>query len=108
MEQVELKEFIKNTLSQIAEGIRGANEELKNPDKNQFEVFSLRCNKGDYSKIPGIQFDIAVTAAKNQKDKAGFMVALVNIGGGAATEKDMSNEMVHRIKFEIGIDSNWK
>jgi len=108
MEQVELKEFIKSTLIEVAEGIRGANEQLKNPEKHQYEVFSLRCNKGDYSKIPGIQFDIAVTAAKNQKDKAGFMVALVNIGGGASTEKGLSNEMVHRIKFEIGIDHDWK
>lgn len=105
MEQVELKDFIKTTLIEIAEGISGANKELK--DRGKYEVFSLRKNKGDLSKIPGIQFDIAVTAAKNQKDKAGFMVALVNIGGGATTEKGMSNEMVHRIRFEIGIDQEW-
>lgn len=108
MEHVELKEFITNTLVEIAHGIRGANEQLKNPDKQQFEVFSLRGNKGDNAKIPGIQFDIAVTAAKNQKDKAGFMVALASIGGGASAEKALSNELVHRIKFEIGIDSTWK
>jgi hypothetical protein len=101
MEQVELKDFIKTTLIEIAEGIKGANEELK------CTVFSLRRNKGDLSKIPGIQFDIAVTAAKNQKDKGGFMVALVNIGGGASTEKGISNEMVHRIKLEIGIEEEW-
>lgn len=98
MNQVELKDFIKTTLIEIAKGIKGANEELKNT------VFSLRHNKGDLSKIPGIQFDITVTATKNQKDKAGFMVALVNIGGGANTKKGISDKMVHRIKFEIGID----
>jgi hypothetical protein len=104
MEQVELKEFIKTTLIEIAKGISDANKEL---DGSGSPVFSLRRNKGDLAKIPGIQFDIAVTAAKSQKDKAGFMVALVNIGGGAGTEKGISNEMVHRIKFEVGIDKEW-
>jgi hypothetical protein len=42
---------------------------------------------GDHSKIPGIQFDIAVTVNKNQKDKTGFVVALMNIGAGTNTEK---------------------
>ncbi|MBP7088464.1 MAG: hypothetical protein KBB01_04110 [Candidatus Omnitrophica bacterium] len=107
MEHIELKEFIKNTLVEIATGIRMANDELKNPDKDQFEVFNLRRNIGDDSKIPGIQFDIAVTAAKDQKDKAGFMVALINLGGSAGTEKALSNELVHRIKFEVGINSTW-
>ncbi len=108
MEQVELKDFIKSALVDIAAGIQGANEELKNPEKQQFEVFNLRRNIGDHAKIPGIQFDIAVTATKNHKDKAGFMVALMNIGAGASTEKGASNEMVHRIKFEVGMASEWK
>lgn len=108
MSQVELKDFIKNALVDIAEGIRGANEALKNPDKHQFEVFNLRCNKGDFAKIPGIQFDVAVTASKNQKDKAGFMVALATLGAGANTEKGTTGELTHRIKFEIGIEDNWR
>ena len=108
MEHIELKEFIKNTLVEIAQGIRMANDELKNPSENQFEVFSLRRNKGDASKIPGIQFDVAVTAAKDQKDKAGFIITLINLGGGASTEKALSDKLVHRIKFEIGIDNEWK
>jgi len=108
MEQIQLKEFIASTLIDIAEGVRNANEKLKDPSKQQWEPFSLRINKGDYAKIPGIQFDIAVTATKSQKDKAGFIVALVNIGAGASTEKGLGNEMVHRIKFEVGIDHEWK
>ena len=107
MEHIELKEFIKNTLVEIAQGIRMANSELKDPDKNQFAVFNLRRNIGDASKIPGIQFDIAVTAAKKQKDKAGFMVALVNLGGAASTEKAINKELAHRIKFEIGVLTQW-
>ncbi|MHB8829364.1 MAG: hypothetical protein ACYC6Q_07540 [Syntrophales bacterium] len=108
MEQIELKDFIKSALVDIAVGIQSANAELKNLEKNQFEVFNLRRNIGDHSKIPGIQFDIAVTVTKNQKDKAGFVVALMNIGAGANTEKGANNEMVHRIKFEVGISDEWR
>ncbi len=76
MEQVELNEFIRNALTQIAKGVREANAELANPEKGHFNVFNLRQNKGDASKILGIRFDVAVTAASGQKDKAGFFVAL--------------------------------
>jgi hypothetical protein len=108
MEQIQLKEFITSTLIDIAEGIRGANEKLNDPQKGHFGPFSLRRNIGDHAKIPGIEFDIAVTATKNQKDKAGFMIALVSIGAGASTEKGLGNEMMHRIKFEVGIDQEWR
>ena len=107
MEQIQLSDFISNALVQIAKGVREANAELKNPEKNQFEVFSLRHNKGDSSKIPGVKFDVAVTAASGQKNKAGFFVALLNIGGGANTEKTKEGEAVHRIQFEIGIEDTW-
>lgn len=107
MEQVELSEFIRNALVQVANGVKKANEELKDPSNHQFEVFTLRHNIGDNSKIPGIKFDVAVTTANSQKDKAGFFVALVQIGGGASTEKVGEGERVHRIQFEVGITNNW-
>ena len=108
MEQIQLSDFIRNALVQIAKGVQEANEELKNPEKQQWEVFNPRHNKGDSSKIPGVKFDVAVTAASGQKDKAGFFVALVNIGGGANTEKSKEGEVVHRIQFEIGVENTWR
>jgi hypothetical protein len=41
---------------------------------------------------------------KNQKDKAGLKVTLLPLTAGANTEKAANNELVHRIKFEIGIE----
>jgi len=108
MAQIELKEFIKSALIQVAQGVREANDQLKNPDKNQYEVFNLRHNKGDSSKIPGIKFDVAITAESGQKDKAGFFVALANIGGAASTEKSKGDELIHRIQFEIGVEDTWR
>lgn len=106
MEQVELSEFIRNALVQIANGVKKANEDLKDESHDQ-EVYALRDNKGDNAKIPGVKFDVAVTAATSQKDKAGFFVALMQFGGGATTEKVGEGERVHRIQFEVGVAHYW-
>lgn len=108
MAQIELKKFIESVLVQVAQGIHDANNQLKAPDKNQYEVFCLRHNKGDSSKIPGIKFDVAITAESGQKDKAGFFVALANMGGGANTEKSKGDELMHRIQFEVGVEDTWR
>lgn len=106
MEQIKLKDFVQNTLVEIAEAVRGANKQL-NKEAGGNSVFCLRLNRGDSSKTRGIEFDVGVTATKEGKDTSGFMVALVNLGGGAKAERATGNEMVHRIKFEVGLDTNW-
>jgi hypothetical protein len=107
MAEIQLSDFVKDVLVEIARGVRSANDELKNSDKGQYQVFSLRHNQGDSSKIPGIRFDVAVTAATQHKDKTGFFVALASIGAGANTEKSNEKELAHRIQFEIGVASDW-
>ncbi|MDZ7770159.1 MAG: hypothetical protein U5K38_14305 [Woeseiaceae bacterium] len=107
MENIELSDFVRNALLQIAKGVREANEELLDPEKHQYHVFNLRHNKGDSPKVPGIRCDVAVTASKGQKDRAGFFVALVNAGGGANTEKLLEGQTVQRIQFQVGIESTW-
>lgn len=108
METIELSEFIKSTLVDIARGVREANNSLKESSGQQDSYFTLLGNRGDNSKIPGITFDIAVSASKNQKDKGGFMVALATIGGGASTEKGSAGEVAHRIKFEVGLHYDYQ
>jgi hypothetical protein len=107
MEEIQLKDFIEGALVNIAQGNRNANLKLKNEHDITANIYNLRRNIGDSSKIPGIQFDVAVTASRQDKDKAGFVIALLNIGGGASVERSTGNELFHRIKFEIGIDSHW-
>lgn len=108
MDSIELSDFIKSTLVDIARGVKEANDSLKESSGRQDSYFTLRANRGDNSKIPGITFDIAVSASKNQKDKAGFMVALATIGGGANTEKGTAGEVAHRIKFEVGLHYDYQ
>ena len=107
MSAISLRDFVSATLTDIALGLRDANTALKNSGANQFEPFLLRCNKGDNAKIPGIAFDVSVAATNSSKEKAGFVISLVNIGGGATTERGKESEASHRIRFEVGLDENW-
>lgn len=108
MDAIELSDFIKSTLVDIARGVSEANATIKDSGEHCEDYFVLRSNKCGDDKPLGIAFDIAVSASRRQKDKAGFMVALATIGGGAATEKGTSGEMVHRIKFEVALDYDYR
>jgi len=107
MNEISLSEFISNTLVEIAKGIKSANEALIDPDKDVFQVYELRRTIGDNAKTLGIKFDVALSASHGQKDKAGFVVALASLGGGANTEKQKGNEQQHRIQFEVGVKQEY-
>ncbi|MET0109125.1 MAG: hypothetical protein ABW084_09540 [Candidatus Thiodiazotropha sp.] len=107
MDDLTLSDFISDALIEIAKGISNANESLTDFNNYKYEVYLLRDNRGDDANIPGIKFDIAIKVAKNQKDKAGFVVALASLGGGASTSKEDGKENVHRIQFEVGIERDF-
>ncbi len=99
---IELNEFITKTLVDVATGVQNANGNIKKVTGTQDEYFILENTRGDRKKTSGISFDIAVSANKDQKDTAGFLVSLANIGGGASVEKGNKSELAHRIRFDVG------
>ena len=105
MDKISLKEFISAALVDIANGIKDANEKIQDIEKNRWAPFILRKNIGGNSKISGIKFDVSVSADSTDKEKAGFFVSLVNIGGGASNEKQKEEGLTHRISFEVGVSS---
>lgn len=105
---MELKDFIKSTLVEIALGVREANEELSKLEDGTGELFKLRRKVSEKSASSNVEFDVALTAGNDQKDKAGFFVALANVGGGANTEKGTTQENAHRVRFEVNISENWR
>lgn len=109
MEGVQLREFVRHTLVEIAEGVRGANKDLKESmPEGHSVVFCLDVSMGGHSEHHrGIEFDVAVTASKGGKEASGFMVALASLGGGARAERLTGNESFHRIKFEVSLNTLW-
>lgn len=106
MENIKLSDFISNTLIEIANGIKQANNELRDTNgesRKVFDVFELRRTNSEKSKELGVKFDVSLSATNEKKEKAGFVVALANIGGGANIENQKANDKQHRIQFEVGI-----
>lgn len=95
MEGIQLKDFIENTLTDIAQGVRQSNNAVKSQGLSSSGIFALEYTQSSGSKNPGIEFDVAITATKQHQNKAGFIVALANIGGGAKTKHTAENEKLY-------------
>src|SRR5688572_26901733 len=105
---MDIKEFVRNTLVQIVQGVNSANEEIKDAGAkiSSKDIGAIRegltFNKSTGDLVNLIEFDIAVTV--NEKDIAngggGIKVAgLINMGGSMQNEN--SNQSVSRIKFSV-------
>jgi hypothetical protein len=113
MESMNLKEFVQHALVQVAQGIEGANTDLKDSDAlvnpQHVEV------KGDNSRAYGfvdedhiptrtvelIQFDVAVSAEKAKGSEGGIGIMVGSVGLGAKGKSDISNSSQSRIQFSI-------
>ena len=91
---MELKEFIKNTLKDIAEAV----EEIRTESSRDMHLDNLKDQRT-------VEFDVAVTAedVTSATGKAGIKVFSVLEGGGEAA-KEIKNSSVSRIKFGVYID----
>ena len=94
---MDLKEFIKSTLSNIHSGIKEANKDLGKKDHVPFSI--AREGKESY-----IEFDVALTVGqqKTKKGKAGLLLNVVSLGGEKGTEN--TEQTVSRIKFTVKVD----
>lgn len=104
---LDLKDFIARALSDIVSGVVDAQAKLSdkgahiNPQemfKTQPDVYSVTMQR-----IHIVEFDVAVTVAKTDENKAGIGVVAGAIGLGVQ-ERSMSNDSaLSRIKFSVPI-----
>jgi hypothetical protein len=108
---MEIKEFVKETLVQIIEGVKDAQKQI-GTDSDNGEIIPVlsRHRAGDnlisYSGnvVHNVHFDVAVTVAEGSETKggAGIQVAsLLEIGGSKG--KSASNTSQSRIQFHVPI-----
>lgn len=82
---MELKEFISNTLTQIAEGVKGAIEASKG------KGYYVNPSQGKIGRNYVVHFDLSVENGKEGK-------ADIRVLGGGMTERSLN-----RIKFDIHV-----
>jgi hypothetical protein len=105
---MELKEFIKETLQQIFEGIHESQVEVKqiggiiNPPENLYTDGSGNKSWGGNS-VSTIDFEIALQEQKGTEKQGRIGVLFSNIGLNGHKKTDESNSSVNRIKFSVPV-----
>lgn len=123
---MEIKDFIKEALLQIVDGVTSANSELKDrgayiPTKNvagEGVIVTLEKGKGETKNHIKVDFDLAVVLTTSDSTKVDGslktsgegklkIAPFIKIGMGAGAEGSLSNEnksenqTIHRIKCTI-------
>lgn len=104
---IELKEFIEETISQIVEGIKNAQERteklgaLVNPRVSNSKGIVMVEDK--YHSVQNIKFDVSLGSMSNGEGKNGFGVTFGTWGIGSITKNGEENKSVTNIKFSVPI-----
>lgn len=112
---MELKEFIKESLSQIIDAVKETQEEYRDtnvvicPDNIQeingnFFIFDEKeyDHYSSRSKVQNIDMDIAISVTEKEGNKSGLGIAKI-INAGISSENAQQNESISKIKFSIPI-----
>jgi len=114
---MELKEFIKTSITEVCRAIEEANDELKdsdaliNPGKVQINSEGSQAYGRESAKlmhesrrvVQKIDFDVAVYAQESEKAGGGAKISIASIGIGVNAESKTGSKSVTRLKFAIPI-----
>lgn len=107
---MELKEFIKEAVSQIADAVTELNE-----GTTEFKLIAnpIRTSSGDSSdliilddgcrKITNIDFNLSLTTSENKGSDAKIGVFASVVGIGASSNENAQNESVSKINFTLPV-----
>ena len=99
---MDLEEFVKTSLVNIAKGVRSANDGLRKEGRNDSEKGWAAFSLGN--QVPDrIVFDIALVATRETESggRGGLKIAWIDVGGGKTTTA--ASEVTSRIKFGVDI-----
>lgn len=106
---MELKEFIKETLIQIVEGVKEAQKDLKDSNcvinpaihKDEKPVVSGMHKENTIPKDVEVHFEVILSQGELSGTKNGIGVMFATIGIGGQTKTDESNSSVTCVKFSV-------
>lgn len=104
---MELKDFIRETLVQITNGVIEAQEIIKetgcyiNP-KGFHTGEQVRSGYDkEYRHVQKVKMSIAISVIENNEKKAGLGVVSAILTAGASTKNNDTNSVTNRIEFDI-------
>lgn len=87
---MELREFIKCTLEDVANGVRDAHQAI-----------TTTGGFVGYAKDQGVAFDVAVTATESGESGRKVGITVWGVGGGTDSKAQNVNTTVSRVKFTV-------
>ena len=103
---MELKDFVSQTLVDIAEGVRDAQEKLSS-NENPTRIaprpdFGPMATAFDQVKQI-VEFDVAVTSEERKQTKGGIGVMLAPVALGSQGQSTTQSSTVSRLKFTVPV-----
>lgn len=106
---MEIKDFIKEAMLQIVEGVIEVNDALKEkgayiPSKQVAgEGVNFKVEQDDTTRnIVKVEFDIAVTVSSQDTNQVGAKLSVASwFGVGATSEGSTANQTISRIKYTL-------
>jgi hypothetical protein len=98
---MELKEFISDTLVQLAAGIAEANRRLSNSSSADRNAHFWIRSSSDFPNQ--VEFDIAVTASEKESAAGGGQIKVWSVAAGGGKEKQSGSESISRISFKVAV-----
>lgn len=107
---MDLKEFTKETLTQIIEGVKAANTQMEAsgafvPSSNLSSIGEKHqySNKDGYDHhVINIDFDVAVSVSESKENNKGGALRILDVASlGGENNKSYENTSFSRIKFSI-------
>jgi len=101
---MELKQFIKEALLNIVEGVEEANKA-----HNRFKIIGVKHESG----VDGTyaEFDVSVVVNEASSGEAGgkisvSLLSVASVGVGAKTDETNSQQNTHRLTFKVFVSEN--
>lgn len=107
---MELKDFIKETISQIAESVNELNELMPeklmvNPETTMGigKIPNVETHDGYYRNVINVDFDLVLTEENEAgtHGKIGVFASVLSVGG--ATDEGTKNKAENRIRFSLPV-----
>ncbi len=109
---MDLKEFTKETLVQIVQGVEAANNELSEKHAH-VTSHAMKNSAGGvllddrYTNAIEVEFDVAVTATETGGTKGGGGIKVAQIfHGGIETSKNTENQSISRVRYSLPLVLN--
>jgi hypothetical protein len=90
---MDLKEFIEETVKQIIDGVIGSQKHAK----------SVGAKVAPFGDARKVSFDVSVTVVDDKESQGKAGLSVWSLGAGISSKNETTNTLAHKIQFDVPI-----